>query len=126
MQVAKASQPRMAGSMAALARKEQGNRAHATDWHLWLGLPALEGRLLSSRPSQRQAAAVLCHALRQCGDQLLVLPATRAQHLRALAPAGPAALPLRRQGQPLPDAHEEAERSRGAAGAADGACCRTG
>src|SRR3954469_3061233 len=58
-------------------------------------------------------ARVLRGTLRYGRDQQLVLSITGGADLRCLARTRAARVRLRRQGEPLPDSHEEAERPRG-------------
>src|SRR5437588_4891166 len=60
-------------------------------------------------------ARALRRTLRYGRDQQHLLSPSRRDDLRRLGTPRPARLRLRRQGEPVPDAHEEAEGSRGAA-----------
>src|SRR4051812_8409499 len=70
-------------------------------------------------------ARVLRGTLRYGRDQQLLLSVTGSVDLRCLARTRAARVRLRRQGEPLPDSHEEAERSGGSSRPVLLACTRT-
>src|SRR5205814_6337652 len=77
--------------------------------------PPLEGKLLSEGSGRRPLPRTLRVRLRYGRGQQQLLPPARSFHLRGVEGTRPVRLPVRRQGQPLPDPHEEAEGPEGAA-----------
>src|SRR5687768_12193867 len=79
--------------------------------HFGVALQALAGRVLSCRNTAVRDVSVLLKSFRYGRDQQQFLSPTHCDHLRQLAGVIAAKLLLRRQGQPLHHAHEEAEGS---------------
>lgn len=77
-----------------------------------LRLPGLARPLLPARPPRARVAAVLCGAAPDGRAQQPVLPAAARRHLPGVGARGPGDVRLRRQGQPVPDAHQAPARAR--------------
>src|SRR3954471_20565581 len=76
---------------------------------LGLAIQALARRFLSGRPAAGEMVRALRGAVRHGRDQQQLLSFARTRHLRVVGAAGAAVVRVRRKGEPLPDAHEEAE-----------------
>src|SRR5689334_7248276 len=80
---------------------------------LRVAIPALARRFLSRRAADEPLVCPLCAHLRYRRDQQQLLSPAGGGNLPALARPGAAWIPLCRESEPLPDAHEEAEGARG-------------
>src|SRR4051794_10526124 len=94
-----------------------GARAHRM---LGLAVQALARRLLSRPPATVALVRLLRHAIRHGRDQQHLLPAAGENDVRRVGETCAEGVSLCGQGEPLPDAHEEAE---GAGRAAAPAVC---
>src|SRR6187397_827869 len=77
-----------------------------------MAISALGPDVLSTDAIADAVADVLRKTIRHRRGQQYLLSTATGGHARVMAPCCPLALPLRNQGQPVPDAHEEAARSR--------------
>ena len=84
---------------------------------LRLGLPRLAGPAVSRQAPATPLARALCRGLRHRRGQQHLLPPRLAEGRGRMGRADPGRLPVRVQGEPLPDSRQEAERDRAGRGA---------
>src|SRR6185503_523726 len=78
---------------------------------LGVAIQTLARRLLSGGPAANTMVRALRANVRHGGDQQHLLPSARTRDVRRLGAARAAGVRVRREGEPVPDAHEEAEGS---------------